>query len=210
MLVRLLAAALFGGRLGFERTRKMRAAGLRTYALVCIGAAAAMIVGLSLMERYGADPGRIPAQVICGIGFIGAGTIMMTGYHRVRGLTTAAGLWSTACMGIADGTGFYTGALAMTIIMLLAMTLGEKLQNHFLSKNNRVRIYVLFEDATSLQRFFSFLREEEISVNDFEQLSAIGNCVGTSFVLKFQNRHKHAEVLKMVADFRGVAFVEEI
>ncbi len=211
MLLRLLVAALLGGGMGFERMRKMRAAGLRTYILVCVGSAMAMITGWYIANITGySDPARVGAQVISGIGFIGAGTIMMTGYHRVRGLTTAAGLWATASMGLAVGTGFYIGAVGMFVIMLVAMLAGERIQDGFLSRSNRLRIYVLFEDASHLQSFLVFLREQEISVNEFEQLNAIGACMGSSFVLKFHNRHKHAQVLQMITDFPGVAFVEEI
>lgn len=211
MILRLLAAALLGGGMGFERMRKMRAAGLRTYILVSVGSAMAMITGWYIANITGySDPARIAAQVISGIGFIGAGTIMMTGYHRVRGLTTAAGLWATASMGIAVGTGFYLGAFSMFVIMMVAMLVGEKIQNNFLSKSNRLRVYVLFEDAGHLQSFLSFLRQQDITINDFEQLNAIGACLGTSFALKFPNRHKHAQVLQMIMDYPGVAFVEEI
>ena len=106
MVLRLVVASLLGAVMGFERMRKMRAAGLRTYILVSVGSAMAMITGWYVANITGySDPARVAAQVISGIGFIGAGTIMMTGYHRVRGLTTAAGLWATACMGLAVGTG---------------------------------------------------------------------------------------------------------
>lgn len=211
MVLRLIVAALLGGGMGFERMRKMRAAGLRTYILVSVASAMAMITGWYIADITGySDPARIAAQVISGIGFIGAGTIMMTGYHRVRGLTTAAGLWATACMGIAVGTGFYIGGIAMFVIMIISMVGGEKLQDSFLNHSNRLRVYVLFEDASRLQSFLMYLREQEISINDFEQLSAIGACIGSSFVLKFQNRHKHHQVLQMITTYPGVAFVEEI
>lgn len=211
MVLRLVVASLLGAVMGFERMRKMRAAGLRTYILVSVGSAMAMITGWYVANITGySDPARVAAQVISGIGFIGAGTIMMTGYHRVRGLTTAAGLWATACMGLAVGTGFYIGAIAMCAIMIVSMLGGEKLQDSFLNHSNRLRVYVLFEQASCLQAFLMHLREQEISINDFEQLNAIGACLGTSFVLKFQNRHKHHDVFQMIVNFPGVAFVEEI
>lgn len=209
-LLRLLVAALLGGGLGFERMRKMRAASLRTYILVCVGSAMAMIVGWKVANITGnSDPARIASQVISGIGFIGAGTIMMTGYHQVRGLTTAAGLWATASMGLAVGAGFYSSAICMFIIMIAAMVLGERLQNRFLSRSKRLRVYVLFDSAEHLKSFLFFLKEENISINDFEQLNAIGCCIGTSFVLKFEEPHKHAEVLNLITTYPGVAFVEE-
>ena len=114
MLLRLVLATVCGGLLGFERTKKRRAAGIRTYILVCQGACAAMMTGQFVYLYVGStDVSRIGAQVVSGIGFLGAGTILMTGYHKIRGLTTAAGLWATACMGLALGAGFYLGALTV-------------------------------------------------------------------------------------------------
>ena len=114
ILVRLLMAMLVGGLIGMERGRKRRAAGFRTYMLVCVGAALTMLLGQYqsvILELSGtvarADVSRYGAQVINGIGFLGAGTIMLTGRKEVKGLTTAAGLWACACMGLAIGSGFY-------------------------------------------------------------------------------------------------------
>lgn len=209
--LRLLLAALLGGLVGLERTKKMRAAGLRTYMLVCLGSAMAMIVGLNVASANpNADPTRIASQVVSGIGFIGAGTIMMTGTHRVRGLTTAAGLWVTACLGLALGAGYYLYALVMFAVILLTMTLGSRLQDRFLRNSRRLRVYVLFEDASYLRTFLVFLRENEISINDFEQLNSIGGSIGASFVLKFGKDLSHAEMYNMVARREGVAFVEEV
>lgn len=211
MALRLIVATVLGGGMGFERMRKMRAAGLRTYILVSVGSAMAMITGWFIAQKTGnTDPARIAAQVISGIGFIGAGTIMMTGYHRVRGLTTAAGLWATASMGIAVGTGYYFGGICMFVIMMTAMLVGERIQNKFLSRNNRLRVYVLFEDAMNLREFLMFLRDKEIVINDFEQLNAIGCCVGTTFNLIFHTQQKHAEMMQMITSYPGVAFAEEI
>ena len=189
----------------------MRAAGLRTYMLVCLGSAMAMIVGLSLASgNANADPARIASQVVSGIGFIGAGTIMMTGYHRVRGLTTAAGLWATACLGLAVGAGYYLYALVMFAIVIVTMTLGSRLQDRFLSRSRRVRLYVLFEDASYLRAFLVYLRENAIEINDFEQLNVIGGSLGASFVLKFGKQQTHKEILDMITAREGVAFVEEV
>ena len=114
ILLRLLLAMLFGGVIGLERGRKRRAAGFRTYMLVCLGAALTMLLSQYLHRMLNTvwsgaaltiDVSRISAQVINGIGFLGAGTIIVTGRQQVKGLTTAAGLWASACMGIAIGAG---------------------------------------------------------------------------------------------------------
>ena len=111
--IRILAAVFFGGILGIERGMKNRPAGLRTYMLVCIGSCVVMLVNQYIYQVYHTgDPVRMGAQVISGIGFLGAGTIVVTPHNQIRGLTTAAGLWAVACVGLALGLGLYEIALA--------------------------------------------------------------------------------------------------
>ena len=113
IILRLSLAMIFGGIIGFDRGKKKRPAGFRTHILVCIGSALAMITNQYIVQvmGMGGDPTRLGAQVISGIGFLGAGTILVTGRQQVKGLTTAAGLWASACMGLALGIGFYEGAI---------------------------------------------------------------------------------------------------
>ena len=107
VIIRIASAALFGGLLGLEREIKNRAAGLRTYMLVCVGACLVMVTNQYIFETFGAsDPVRMGAQVVSGIGFLGAGTIIVTRRNQIKGLTTAAGLWSAAGVGLALGVGF--------------------------------------------------------------------------------------------------------
>lgn len=109
---RIFLFMLLGGILGYERGKKHRPAGLRTYLVVCIASCMTIMTGIYLTELTGSgDAGRIAAQVISGIGFLGAGTILVTKYNQVRGLTTAAGLWASACLWLALGAGFYAGAI---------------------------------------------------------------------------------------------------
>ena len=118
---RLLLAAVFGGCIGAERGRHGRPAGLRTHTLVSVGACISMMIGLYCVEKIGfnVDPLRIAAQVVSGIGFLGAGTIISDQNAHITGLTTAAGLWTTACIGLAIGLGFYLGAVMSFFIILL-------------------------------------------------------------------------------------------
>ncbi len=211
VVLRLLAAAVMGGILGFERTRKMRAAGLRTYILVCIGSAMASIIGLHVSRLNGlTDPSRIAAQVLSGVGFIGAGTVMVSGYHRVRGITTAAGLWVSACLGLAIGFGMYGGSLAMLIITLFSIIIGERVQDNYTAKSNRIRMYVLFDDAECLRSFLAFIRAENITIKDFEQPYLIGRSFAATFVLKFNANQNHKDILTMISSHDGVSFVEEV
>jgi len=124
MILRLALACLLGALIGLERESLNRPAGLRTYTLVCVGSALAMIVSLDMYYQYhntvNADPGRIAAQVVSGIGFLGAGTIMREG-ATVRGLTTAAGLWVVACVGLAVGAGLYAAAIITAALILFVL-----------------------------------------------------------------------------------------
>lgn len=122
---RLVLAALLGGCIGLERGRHGRAAGLRTHILVCLGSTVTALLGLYAVNTLGlgSDPMRISAQVISGIGFLGAGTIINNNNSHVTGLTTAAGLWTTACLGLAIGMGFYWAVLITFVIMLVTIGL---------------------------------------------------------------------------------------
>lgn len=144
--VRLLLALLMGGAIGMERGRHGRAAGMRTHVLVCVGACMTALVGLHLLRlNPNEDASRIAAQVISGIGFLGAGTIMIRNQSIVTGLTTAAGVWCTATIGIALGYGFYLAALIATVITIVTATLLTRLEG---GKKYLIRCYVELKDAS--------------------------------------------------------------
>ena len=126
--LRILAALLLGGILGLERGLKNRPAGLRTYMLVCVGACLIMLINQYTYQVFGVgDPVRMGAQVVSGIGFLGAGTIIVTRRSQIKGLTTAAGLWTAAAVGLAVGIGFYEAAFLGGIIIFAVLTLLHKL-----------------------------------------------------------------------------------
>lgn len=143
--LRLVLALLLGGLIGMERGRHGRAAGMRTHILVCLGACMTALVGLFIQRiNPGENVTRIAAQVISGIGFLGAGTIMIRNQSVITGLTTAAGVWCTATIGIALGYGFYLGATVATVIALITATLLTRLE---IGKKHFARVYVELEDA---------------------------------------------------------------
>lgn len=129
--LRILLASLSAGLIGFERGRAGRAAGMRTHILVSLGACIVMCVDHYIVVAINpaSDPARLGAQVINGIGFLGAGTILATG-RRVTGLTTAAGLWATACVGLSFGIGYFEGGLLMTIVMPVVMIILHRVEGH--------------------------------------------------------------------------------
>ena len=118
LIIRTLMAIICAGVIGFERDAHGSAAGLRTHILVCLGAMIAMSTGVFAATHFSGDASRIGAQVVSGIGFLGAGTIMVNRGH-IKGLTTAAGLWTSACIGLAIGTGFYEAAIVGSIAVLI-------------------------------------------------------------------------------------------
>ena len=141
VILRLVLAVLLSGLVGLEREAKGRAAGLRTHMLVCAGSCLMTLTGIYLMEYYpgaGIDPTRIAAQVITGIGFIGAGTIIQF-RDSVRGLTTAASVWTAAGIGLAVGGGFYVGAVAATGLVLVVLLMLHRLEDRVGAKSKEVR-----------------------------------------------------------------------
>lgn len=144
MILRLILACVLGGLIGFEREHVHRPAGFRTHILVCVGSALVMVTSEYIFYKYSSrvniDPARLGAQVISGIGFLGAGTIIKEGVS-VKGLTTAASLWAVSCIGIAVGIGFYAGALIATIIIYMTLIVLKKMQSKIAS-NKTIRLYV--------------------------------------------------------------------
>lgn len=149
IIFKLTLACVLGGVIGLERESLNRPAGLRTYTLVCVGSALAMLVSLDMYYSFGqtvnADPGRIAAQVISGIGFLGAGTIMREG-ATVRGLTTAAGLWTVACIGLAVGAGLYIPAIATTVLILFVLIYFIKIEDVFSGTREYKGLVLVVED----------------------------------------------------------------
>lgn len=157
VLIRLIIAAIVGGIIGTERGRHGRAAGLRTHILICLGAAITSLTSLYLSETlgYSSDIARLSAQVISGIGFLGAGTIMIRNSSVITGLTTAAGMWATAAIGVAVGYGFYAVAIFAALICILSFTLLGKLE----SKKRRItNAYIELSDINATQIVVNILQ----------------------------------------------------
>ena len=151
VFMRLFLAALFGACIGLERGMRHHAAGFRTYSIVCIGAASVMVLSQYLLLLYGSgDPARLGAQVISGIGFLGAGTILITGRsrgQRVKGLTTAAGLWSAACMGLTIGAGFYEAAVMILLLLLILIAGLTHLDESRIKTAAMMQIYIEYDSS---------------------------------------------------------------
>jgi putative Mg2+ transporter-C (MgtC) family protein len=173
LLSRLLLAALLGSVIGFERERLNWAAGLRTHMLVCVGSSLIMLVSaFGFADVLGEknvvlDPSRIAAQVVSGIGFLGAGSILLRG-EIVRGLTTAASLWSVAGIGLAVGGGMYTAAVGATIIILIILAGMKPLERRFIAVKQQRNIDLLVErGSVSLDSVHNALGTGSVRVRQF-------------------------------------------
>lgn len=156
-LIGIFCAMLFGGIIGTERGRQGRAAGLRTHILVCLGATLTAMTGLFVFEYLGnGDPLRVAAQVISGIGFLGVGTILIKGRFQITGLTTAAGLWTVAAIGIALGLEFYEGAILVFLAAVLTTTILHRLECKFM-RNSRFGIYVEIASDNDVKRVLAYI-----------------------------------------------------
>ena len=169
IIIRLVLAMLFGGALGLERGKQGRAAGMRTHIFVCLGATLTTMIGFHAVERLGStgDPLRVAAQVISGIGFLGVGTILIKGRFQITGLTTAAGMWCAAAIGIALGSGFYEGALIAFICSVLTVTTFWRVEHIINKKNRRFGIYVEICSDKHVRETISFL-EASYKISDIQ------------------------------------------
>ena len=211
--VRIFVAVIIGGVLGLERGMKNRPAGLRTYMLVCVGACVIMLTNQYIFQVFGSgDPVRMGAQVVSGIGFLGAGTIIVTRRNQIKGLTTAAGLWSAAGVGLALGVGFYEAAVMGTLAVFFVMTLLQKMDNKLHRRSRQLEAYIELS-TISLGDFLRTMREADIEVSDVQRESGEEESDGVrAYVatLKGKQRKNHTELMEKVLAIPGVVFVEEL
>lgn len=214
IIVRFIMAAVCSGIIGLSRGKKHHAAGFRTHLLVCVGAASVMMINQFTYDflGYGGDIGRMGAQVISGIGFLGAGTILVTAKKHIRGLTSAAGLWASACMGLAIGIGFYEAAVVMCVLLFAILSCLDKLDEKYIKTSSDLTIYIEYDSTVPLSRIIRCIRKLGWRINDIEQLNTdISDITSLILILETQNRNEiNQEALDYINDISGVMFVEEI
>ena len=212
--LRIFMAAVLGGLMGLERGLKNRAAGLRTYMLVCIGACMIMLTNHFIYQSTGVgDPVRMGAQVISGIGFLGAGTIIVTRRSQVKGLTTAAGLWTAAGVGLALGIGFYEAALVGAFVVLVVMTLMQYMDNKMRRKTKSFEIYVELSAKATLGDLLRQIREMEIDIRDVQKQTGTdvdGNIRAYTATLESKKRTEHNLILEKIVTIDGVIYIESL
>ena len=212
--LRIFSAVILGGLIGLERGMKNRAAGLRTHMLVCVGACLIMVTNQFIYQTTGTgDPVRMGAQVISGIGFLGAGTIMVTRRHQVKGLTTAAGLWTAAGVGLALGIGFYEAAIVGSVAVFCVMTLMQKMDNRVHRKTKDFDLFVELTPALSFGNFLKEMRKLEIEVAEVQkEPSTDAESGNRAYLLAMhtKDRRLHMDVLEEIQAIEGVSYTEII
>ncbi len=212
VLIRIALAAIAGGVIGLERGLHGRAAGMRTHMLVCIGAVLTTLLGVYNIEVLGvtwADPLRVGAQVISGVGFLGAGIIMLKkGSSQIQGLTTAAGLWATAVIGLAIGIGFYLGAIVTTAIVVFSFTVVGQLESKVNVKRLRLFVYIEMDGVEAIssvrERIQSSYGAVEIQITP--PRSATHGNVGLEALIKIPRKHTVDERIKDLEAIEHVVF----
>ena len=224
-IMRISTAAICGGLIGIERGRKHRPAGFRTYMIVCMGAALTMVLSAYLCamlanvwpaeysELTKTDVSRFGAQVINGIGFLGAGTIIVTGRQQIKGMTTAAGLWASACMGLAIGAGFYSAALIACALIIITIVVFSKIEHFILEKSRNMNIYVEFEHTDDIAEIVSKLKKMGVRIFDVELSKAIASETkypSAIITMRIPKKIPHTDVFSVVSEVEAIRTIEEI
>ncbi len=215
--LRLVSAMIFGGLIGLERELKRRPAGFRTHILICLGAALTTLTSQYLfveLLQY-TDVARLGAQVICGIGFIGAGTIIVVKGQRVKGLTTAAGLWTNAIVGLVCGAGYIEGAAAATLLVLIAEILMIKLEYTFDRQKVDMNLYVEYSTPTCVEEMVHIVKQQRVNMLGLEvtrsgQAGEEGMHYCAVLTIQPKGRSVAESIEKSILDIQGVTMLEEL
>ena len=211
-ILRLALALAAGGIIGFDRCAKGFDAGFRTHIIVCVSSCAIMLANLHLFATLGAgDPTRMPAQVISGVGFLGAGCILVTSQRRIKGVTTAAGLWAAACLGLVIGAGDYPVAIIAVMVVYLSLTIFRYVDEQVIRKKKRHRYYVDLDSSRALSRFMEFLKGRGIKVTDLEVLSQKnGEGVVVTLTLRLKQPCLAQNLLPEFEKQEGVVYITDL
>lgn len=208
LTIRLVLSLVLGGIIGLERETTNKPAGFRTHILVCMGSAIIMLTSIFIFSQFqgktNVDPTRIPAQVVSGIGFLGAGTIIREG-ASVKGLTTAASLWAVSAIGLAIGAGFYYGATLATFMMLLTLVTFNKLDQLILKKRFLQMLFLVIDDSPGQLGKIGFcLGEMNISIRNIKMESLDENRLMVTLMIPKINRLEFEELKQKLQEIGGV------
>lgn len=211
---RLMIATLSGAVIGLERGAHGKTAGIRTFALVCLGASLVMVTNEYLVNTYSTgDPARLGAQVISGVGFLGVGTIIVTGRNYVKGLTTAASLWATACLGIAIGTGYITGGIMAMVMILFVMTV-LSFVNRFVDDHARsINCYMEIDKERGIEAIYQYVSEHDYRIRSIDKQKKQALHVKDIAVIiniDLCRRMNHAMIVENMNLLESIHYIEEI
>jgi putative Mg2+ transporter-C (MgtC) family protein len=214
VLVRSFLSTVLVGIIGLERGIKNRPAGLRTYMLVSLGASLVMMTNQYISQVFGTgDPARMAAQVVSGIGFLGAGTIIVTSRSQIKGLTTAAGLWAAAAMGLATGIGFYEAALIGAVLIFFILSILHEFDDRMRKRTKQIEAYIELRRQVPLGNFIRYVREQRIETSNMQMQSEFYQGEGiVAFVvtLKGLDKQSHDDIIRILRMMDGLAYMEEL
>lgn len=214
IVVRILAAIIVGGFIGLERATKNRPAGLRTYMLVCVGACLIMLTNQYIYQFTGTgDPMRLGAQVVSGIGFLGAGTIIVTKHNQIKGLTTAAGLWASAGIGLAFGIGFYEAALTAAVGIYAILALLQRWEHRVHKKVRLLEVYAELNPSVPLYEITQGLRALSFQIEgiQFEQDGGLeANTRAVILTLKSNKKADLSDLTEKIGSLPGIVYLETL
>ena len=215
VFLRLLLATLVGVAIGIDREFHNKGAGVKTHVLVCIGAAMAMIVSEYVLHQFPdarGDINRIGAQVISGVGFLGVGSILVTGKNEVRGLTTAAGLWACACIGLAAGIGFAEGAFIGLFFVLLTFEGLNRLDRVIRRASKTFDVYVEFDEPSGVRELLRKLNSWDCTYENFEVIRGQDGRKGTAatFSVELSSMGRKSLFIESIGNLDFVTFADEI
>ncbi len=226
ILLRLGLSMIFGGIIGLEGARKGRPAGFRTYMLVCLGASLTMLLGqyeLEMVQTQWAelysgtglhiDVARFGAQVINGIGFLGAGTIIVTGKQQIQGLTTAAGLWACACVGLAIGAGFYEGVILAFGLVFLVVKILPFLEDIIVNNLRNINIYIEFDRVEHTGMILQQIRSLDAKIYEVEidrREEEPNQNPSAVFTIRLNKKMPHDRVLAHISKLECISAIEEV
>lgn len=212
--VRVILSILIGGILGAERSIRNRPAGFMTYVLVCMGSTIIMLTNHYIYTILpNTDPTRLGAQVVSGIGFLGAGTIIVKHKDEIHGLTTAAGLWVTAGLGLALGAGFYSGALIGCVFYIFSISILRSLEVYIKHHARIMEIYLEYNPVFSMRALAQMADQCGYELYDIqrEQVQSLNRDLGSLiFSLDLMRQRSHREVMQELYNIEGVEYIQEL
>lgn len=213
--VRFMFAIIVGGIIGLDREMKRSPAGMKTHQLVCLGAVVVMVTAQYITQSigYGGDVTRMSAQVISGIGFLGAGTIMVTPQNTVKGLTTAAGLWCSACIGLAIGIGFYSGVILAMVAVFLVLKITPRIEARIYRRAKILNLYIELEDVLEISEVIQIVKQckckiVDVNIGKIKFSGVQGASIQMSLFL--DDPSEHSNIVGVISKVKSLRFIEEV